>query len=104
MQAAMSGNVERRFRRFRTGKALLAVALVPWLAWILWLGRNDPWADPMAHHRWFMRLEVAFVIGALVSAAAMTFLLSGKGWRRIASVAMALCLLVFYLATALIAD
>ena len=97
----MSGNVERRFS---AGMALLAAAFVPWLAWIFWLGRNDPWADPMAHHRWMMRLETAFVTGALVSAAAMILLLSGKGWRRIACVATALCLLVFYLATALIAD
>ena len=100
----MSGNVERQFRRFRAGKILLAVALMPWLSWVFWLGRNDPWADPVAHNRWWMRLEVAFVTGALLSAAAMTFLLSGKGWRRIASVAMALCLLVFYLATAVIGD
>jgi hypothetical protein len=97
-------NVERRAKRFRRGTALLAVALVPWFAWVFWLGRNDPWNDPAAHHKWFMRLEAAFVTGVLFSLASLILLLFGKGWPRFLFSAMAACLLLFCLATALVGD
>jgi hypothetical protein len=83
---------------------MLVVALLPWLAWMFWLGRNNPWGDPVAHHRWWMRIEVAFAAGAFACVAAFILLLFGKGWKRILCSAIALCLLFFYLATALVAD
>lgn len=100
----MSQIVEHRAKRFHVGVKLLAVAFVPWLAWIFWLGRNNPWNDPTAHHRWLMRNEVAFVAGVFLSLAALIFLLFGRGWKRVLCTAMAVCLLLFYLATALVGD
>jgi hypothetical protein len=97
-------SLDRRARWFGRGMVLLAVASLPWLAWMLWLGRNDPWNDPAAHHRWVMRIEVAFVAGAFACLAAFILLLFGRGWKRLLCSATALCLLFFYLATALIAD
>jgi len=100
----VSQSVDRRPNRFHLGVVLLALAVVPWLAWMFWLGRNDPWSDPTAHHRWLMRLEVDFVTGVFVSLAAFVLLLFGRGWKRVLCAVMALCLLLFYLATLLVGD
>jgi hypothetical protein len=77
---------------------------MPWLAWISWVGRNDPSIDPTAHHKWLMRNEADFGAGILVSLAALIFLLFGGGWKRVLGTAMAVFLLLFYLATALVGD
>jgi hypothetical protein len=51
-----------------------------------------------------MRLEADFAAGILVSLAALIFLLFGRGWKRVLCTAMAVGLLLFYLATALVGD
>jgi hypothetical protein len=51
-----------------------------------------------------MRLEVDFVTGVFVSLAAFVLLLFGRGWKRVLCAVMALCLLLFYLATLLVGD
>jgi hypothetical protein len=51
-----------------------------------------------------MRNEVSFAAGAFGSLTASILLLFGKGWKRVLCVAVGMCLLLFYAATALVGD
>jgi hypothetical protein len=100
----VSQQVAYKAKAFHVGVVLLVLACLPWLAWALWLGRNDPWNDPTAHHRWFIRNEITFAAGASISFISSLLLLFGRGWRRVLLTAMAMCLLLFYTATGLMGD
>lgn len=93
-----------RTKTFHSGVLLLGAAFLPWLAWVFWLGRNDPSIDPAAHHKWLMRIVVAFAAGALASVTASILLLFGTGWKRVVGVVVGMLWLLFYVAQLLVGD
>ncbi|HEU4982348.1 MAG TPA: hypothetical protein VFT88_06685 [Acidobacteriaceae bacterium] len=100
----VSQRIMHRAKAFRAGVVLLVVAVLPWAAWVLWLGRNDPFENPILHHRWVMKIAISFAAGASTSLISSMLLLFGKGWKRVLYTAFALCLLLLYTATLLVGD
>jgi hypothetical protein len=95
---------KHRAKRFQVGQVILVLSVLPWLAWVLWLGHNNPFDDPVAHHRWLMKINILFTAGVCISLVALIFLLFGNGLKRGLYAALASGLLLFYLASLLVGD